>query len=359
MTLLEDEEGAVHLRGLSQHVAASEEDALNLLFLGDTNRAIAETPLNLASYRSHCIITVSIEGRDEGSSVVRRSKLHLVDLAGSERTGKTNASGQLLREATHINKSLHFLEMVIVALHEARRGGSHRSHIPYRNSLMTSVLRDSLGGNCRTTMIATINPEPEHTDESISTCRFAQRVARVQNCAVVNEVTDPAVLARQLRVRVTELEQELAFRAATGGDAGSAAGGAEPAAPLTDAERVALIAAARTWLDEPADAPADVGSPPTMERVRIAMGALKTAALEARRSATAAPAAAALEEDSELLRIHVDNAEHAQQDAHIERLGFVQGIPILPAPLAATVALGRHLRACRDRGRRTYAHTGM
>lgn len=197
VTLLEDEAGSVHLKNLSLHAATNEEEALNLLFLGDTNRAIAETPMNLASSRSHCIFTISLESRQEGSSTVRRSKLHLVDLAGSERTHKTNSSGQLFREATHINKSLHYLEMVIVALHEARRG--LRTHIPYRNTMLTSVIRDSLGGNCMTSMIATINPEPEHTDESVSTCRFAQRVARVQNSATINEETDPSLLVRQVR----------------------------------------------------------------------------------------------------------------------------------------------------------------
>jgi len=142
---MEDEEGVVHLRGLSQNLANSEEDALNMLFLGDTNRAIAETPLNLASSRSHCIFTVSLEAMEEGSSIVRRSKLHLVDLAGSERTGKTQSTGMLFREATHINMSLHYLELVIVALQEAARrqqqSGGGRTHIPYRNSVMTSVLR--------------------------------------------------------------------------------------------------------------------------------------------------------------------------------------------------------------------------
>lgn len=80
--LLEDEEGNIHLRNLSMHPASSEEEALNLLFLGDTNRAIAETPMNMASSRSHCIFTMSIEARQEGSSTIKRSKLHLVDLAG-------------------------------------------------------------------------------------------------------------------------------------------------------------------------------------------------------------------------------------------------------------------------------------
>ena len=80
--LMEDEDGNVHLKNLTMHLAGSEEEALNLLFLGDTNRAIAETPMNMASSRSHCVFTVSIESRKEGSSTIRRSKLHLVDLAG-------------------------------------------------------------------------------------------------------------------------------------------------------------------------------------------------------------------------------------------------------------------------------------
>jgi kinesin family member 6/9 len=125
------------------HVADTEEDALNLLFMGDTNRAIAETPMNMASSRSHCIFTFAIEARMTGGDKVRRSKLHLVDLAGSERVGKTNSSGSVLQEAKYINGSLFFLEMVIVALYEKATKG--RQHIPYRNSMMTSVLRDSLG----------------------------------------------------------------------------------------------------------------------------------------------------------------------------------------------------------------------
>ena len=116
VTMREDEEGQVHLRGLSTHLANSEEEALNLLFLGDTNRAIAETPMNMASSRSHCIFTVFVESREAGSDVIRRSKLHLVDLAGSERVHKTNSSGSILREAQHINQSLHFLEVVSLLL---------------------------------------------------------------------------------------------------------------------------------------------------------------------------------------------------------------------------------------------------
>jgi kinesin family member 6/9 len=92
-----------------------------------------------ASSRSHCIFTIAMEVRDNTTDKIRRSKLHLVDLAGSERVGKTNSSGSVLNEAKYINGSLFFLEMVIVALYEKATKG--RTHIPYRNSMMTSVLR--------------------------------------------------------------------------------------------------------------------------------------------------------------------------------------------------------------------------
>ena len=132
--------------------------------MGDTNRAVAETTMNATSSRSHCVFTASLESRPVGAATLRRSKLHLVDLAGSERVSKTGASGNTLNEALCINASLHFLEMVIVALQE-RDGRKGRSHIPYRNSMMTSVLRDSLGGNCKTVMVATVHPTASHTDD--------------------------------------------------------------------------------------------------------------------------------------------------------------------------------------------------
>ena len=93
----EDEDGRTHLRNLSAQVARSEEEALNLLFMGDTNRVISETPMNEASSRSHCIFTIGIDARRAGSDVVRRSKLHLVDLAGSERAKKTGDRGDGLQ----------------------------------------------------------------------------------------------------------------------------------------------------------------------------------------------------------------------------------------------------------------------
>ncbi|KAM3856766.1 kinesin-like protein KIF6 [Vipera latastei] len=206
VTIMEDPDQNIHLKHLSLQQATNEEEALNLLFLGDTNRMIAETPMNQASTRSHCIFTVHISSKEPGSATIRRSKLHLVDLAGSERVGKTGVGGQQLTEAKYINLSLHYLEQVIIALSE-----KNRSHIPYRNSMMTSVLRDSLGGNCMTTMIATLSIEKRNIDESISTCRFAQRVAVIKNEAVLNEEIDPGLMIMRLKKEIQELKNELAM----------------------------------------------------------------------------------------------------------------------------------------------------
>ncbi|XP_066451406.1 kinesin-like protein KIF6 isoform X2 [Eleutherodactylus coqui] len=206
VTIMEDPDQNIHLKNLSLQPANTEEKALNLLFLGDTNRMIAETPMNDASTRSHCIFTVHISSTEPGSATVRRSKLHLVDLAGSERVAKTGVGGQLLTEAKYINLSLHYLEQVIIALAEKKR-----SHIPYRNSMMTSVLRDSLGGNCMTTMIATLSLDKKNIDESISTCRFAQRVALIKNEAVLNEEIDPQLMIVRLKKEIQALKDEIAL----------------------------------------------------------------------------------------------------------------------------------------------------
>ncbi|XP_051249392.1 kinesin-like protein KIF6 isoform X1 [Dicentrarchus labrax] len=204
--IMEDPDQNIHLRNLSLQPSANEEEALNLLFLGDTNRMIAETPMNQASTRSHCVFTVHLCRREPGSATLRRSKLHLVDLAGSDRVSKTGLNGQLLTEAKYINLSLHYLEQVIIALSE-----KNRSHIPYRNSMLTSVLRDSLGGNCMTTMIATMAVDKRNLDESISTCRFAQRVALIKNEAILNEELDPALQIARLKREIQSLKEELAM----------------------------------------------------------------------------------------------------------------------------------------------------
>jgi kinesin family protein 6/9 len=272
VTMMEDEDGNCHLRNLSMHLATSEEEALNLLFLGDTNRAISETPMNLASSRSHCIFTISIEGRAAGSDVIRRSKLHLVDLAGSERVAKTGAKGALLREAKYINTSLHFLEMCIVALHERNTKG--RGHIPYRNSMMTSVLRDSLGGNCRTSMVATISAEGPQTDESISTSRFAQRVAQVKNSANVNEELDPTLVIKRLKAEIAELNQEITVLK---GDMGEGV-------DITDEAKDDLRAKVKVYVgDRDPDSTLQIGDY-TYAKIRTCFELMKEECVEARKN---------------------------------------------------------------------------
>ncbi|KAK7196385.1 kinesin [Novymonas esmeraldas] len=213
-------EDDILLRGLEQHSAPTLSDALNLLFLGDTNRLYCETPMNKTSSRSHCIFTIYLEARSAASAVVRRSKLNLVDLAGSERVSKTGVSGSILTEAKHINLSLHFLEQVIVALSEKARGV--REHVPYRNSLLTMVLRDSLGRNCRTVMLATAHIVASQAAETLSTCQFAQRVALIQQAPQVNVETDPVLLVRKLRAEVAQLKDEVAYLRVNGNGGGGA-----------------------------------------------------------------------------------------------------------------------------------------
>ncbi|KAI9540988.1 hypothetical protein NQZ68_035275 [Dissostichus eleginoides] len=264
--IMEDPDQNIHLRNLSLQQSANEEEALNLLFLGDTNRMIAETPMNQASTRSHCIFTMHLCRREPGSATVRRSKLHLVDLAGSDRVSKTGLSGQLLTEAKYINLSLHYLEQVIIALSE-----KNRSHIPYRNSMLTSVLRDSLGGNCMTTMIATMAVDRRNLDESISTCRFAQRVALIKNEAILNEELDPALLLARLKREIQSLKEELAMLT-----------GEQRDGQLTVEEIQRLEELVKAFLDDP-DPDVMLSLGPDMRKIQFCFSLLKMMIMDKQR----------------------------------------------------------------------------
>jgi len=208
LAIAEDQRGNIQVRGLSSPVGSTEEEALHIFFQGDTNRRVAEHALNKGSTRSHCVFTIYVESRSrvESSEKVIYSKLHLVDLAGSERVKKTGSDGVMLKEATFINKSLTFLEQVVVAL-----GNKHRDHIPYRQSKLTHMLKDSLGGNCKTTMIANVWPEAKMLEETASTLRFATRMMKVANEASVNVHLDPQLLIRKYERQIKDLKQELAM----------------------------------------------------------------------------------------------------------------------------------------------------
>lgn len=204
----EDARGGVVIKNARMVICDTEEDALNCLFEGELVRTVAAHQLNQRSSRSHTVFTVHIESRSrvESTDKVITSKLHLVDLAGSERTKKTGSSGLTLKEATFINKSLSFLEQVVIAL-----SSSTRDHIPYRQSRLTNLLRDSLGGNCKTVMIANIWPEASHLEETISTLKFATRMMRVSNEATVNVTLDKHLMIKRYEKEIRDLKQELAM----------------------------------------------------------------------------------------------------------------------------------------------------
>merc|ERR1719335_959428 len=184
---------------------------MRIFFEGDRHRHVAEHALNKGSTRSHCVFTIHVESRSrvESTEKIIASKLNLVDLAGSERVKKTGTDGAMLREAAYINKSLSFLEQVVVALGSKHRDSS--GHVPYRQSKLTHMLKDSLGGNCKTTMIANVWPEATKIEETASTLHFATRMMRVSNQASINVHLDPQLLIRKYERQIKDLKQELAM----------------------------------------------------------------------------------------------------------------------------------------------------
>jgi kinesin family protein 6/9 len=202
------------VRGLNEVPIHSEQECLNYLYSGELARTTSQHKLNRASNRSHSLLTIYIQQRAK-SGVSERivcSKLNLVDLAGSERLKKTmdDADGNFVldettkKESMYINQSLTYLEQCVVALSKKSPG-----HVPYRQTKLTNVLKDSIGGNCNTLMFANMWGESAHLEETISTLRLAARMMRVQNETKQNEVFDDAMMVKKLSKEVKELKQEL------------------------------------------------------------------------------------------------------------------------------------------------------
>lgn len=180
---------------------------------GALSRATATTRMNDLSSRSHAVFIIIVEqmtsiqgGADpEPSRYIKVGKLNLVDLAGSERVRVTGATGKRLEESKKINQSLSCLGNVIAALTDQKS----RSHIPYRDSKLTRILEDSLGGNCKTTMMAMISPSAEAFAESQSTLKFATRAKKIKNEARINEDVDQRALLRKYEIELKKLKNEL------------------------------------------------------------------------------------------------------------------------------------------------------
>jgi len=241
LVIREDRRRGVFVEGLSEWLCRSPSEVRTLMERGSTVRATAQTAMNDASSRSHAVFIVIVEQSDTlvatngeggneseraagppdvaaeraggplggaGNQRVRVGRLNLVDLAGSERPRVTGATGQRLEETKKINQSLSSLGNVIAALTERRP----RQHIPYRDSKLTRLLEDSLGGNCRTTMIAMVSPAAETFAESVSTLKFAYRAKAIRTSAQVNEDIDQRTLLRRYEAELRQLRAELRER---------------------------------------------------------------------------------------------------------------------------------------------------
>ncbi|XP_067371836.1 uncharacterized protein kif16bb [Channa argus] len=202
-----------YVENLSKHLVHNHSEIKDLLILGNTNRTTARTRMNDSSSRSHAIFTISFTQAwfDTELPHETQSKIHLVDLAGSERADATCTTGTRLKEGANINKSLVTLGSVISALAVLSVGGlstKKQIFIPYRDSVLTWLLKDSLGGNSLTTMIATVSPADVNYEETLSTLRYASRAKNIVNSPMVNENGRVKVI-RELQAEVTRLRKLL------------------------------------------------------------------------------------------------------------------------------------------------------
>jgi kinesin family protein C2/C3 len=174
LEIYHEQDGAVEVKNLTQVSVGSVAEVEREIEHGSRNRSTFATKINEHSSRSHLVVSFRVRGQDVKGITTYYSKMHLVDLAGSERIAKSEATGDRLKEAQHINKSLSALGDVMAAL------GTKKAHIPYRNSKLTTVLQDSLGGNAKVLMFVALSPTTECASETLCSLNFASRVAKVE-----------------------------------------------------------------------------------------------------------------------------------------------------------------------------------
>jgi kinesin family protein 5 len=204
----EEKNKGVYVKGLIEVYVASVEEVYEVMRRGGEARAVAATNMNAESSRSHSIFVITVTQKNVETGSQKSGQLYMVDLAGSEKVGKTGASGQTLEEAKKINKSLSALGMVINALTDGKS-----SHIPYRDSKLTRILQESLGGNSRTTLIINCSPSSYNDVETVGTLRFGMRAKSIKNKAKVNAELSPAELKAMLKKaqgQVTSFESYIA-----------------------------------------------------------------------------------------------------------------------------------------------------
>ncbi|KAJ3331433.1 hypothetical protein HDU76_003178, partial [Blyttiomyces sp. JEL0837] len=224
IAIREDRSGAITISGIHEQTVRSEEDLFKCLDAGGIERTTGDTRMHLHSSRSHAIFTIILEARmdvaktddggaSQGTALMRCSKLHLVDLAGSERLKRTGAEGVRFRESVKINSGLLALGNVISVLggdnYERGMGKDNSVHVPYRDSKLTRLLQDSLGGNSKTLMIACVSPCEEDCDETLNTLKYADRARKIQNKPVVNTIDTPSAKLASMQEKIDFLEKQL------------------------------------------------------------------------------------------------------------------------------------------------------
>lgn len=206
LELKENSEFGVYVKDLTSVVTKSVTEIEHVMNIGNQSRSVGFTNMNERSSRSHAIFVITVECSEEGPDGrdhIRVGKLNMVDLAGSERQSKTGVKGKRLKEATKINLSLSALGNVISALVDGRS-----THVPYRDSKLTRLLQDSLGGNAKTVMIATVGPSHQHFNESLATLRYASRAKNIKNKPRINEDPKDALL-REFQEEIARLKAQL------------------------------------------------------------------------------------------------------------------------------------------------------